>query len=244
MTALVRAELLRIGKTRATWGLVGAALALTLAWTGMVLGDVGGVGSYPRGSIELRDTLLGSAGIGTLPVLLLGVLAVTGEFHHRTATSTFLVTPHRWRVLAAKALACMMMAPPIAVTLMSAPLITAVLAGAVELAPDPDLARHAARGVLGFACWALLGVGMGAAIRNQTVATAVPLLWFGVVEQLLSSYQLGWLLPWLPGGVNASLSGARFPGALPLWAAALVFLAYALALFGSGTRAIAVRDIT
>jgi ABC-2 type transport system permease protein len=244
MTALVRAELLRIRSTRATWGLIAVALVLTLAWTGMILGDVGGVGGYPRGSIKLREALLGAAGVGALPVLLLGVLAITGEFHHRTATSTFLTTPRRWRVVAAKAAACTLISVPVAVVLMIAPLTTGFLAGAIDVTPDAVLAKQAARALLGFACWALLGVGVGAAIRNQTVATAIPLLWFGVVEQMLPSYGLSWLMPWLPGGVNAALGGARFPGVLPLWGAVLVFLAYALALLGPGARAIAVRDIT
>ncbi len=244
MTALVRSELLRIRRTRATWGVLAAALLLVLAWTGMVLADVGTVTSFPRGSIKLRDALLGSAGIGSLPLLVLGVLAVTGEFHHRTATSTFLVTPRRWRVIAAKAIACTLIAVPIGVVLMAAPLITGILAGAIDLAPGTALAGNAARGLLGFACWALLGVGVGAAIRNQTIAVAVPLLWFGVVEQILPSYQLQWLLPWLPGGVSAALAGSRDPSALPFWAALLMFLAYVLALLGPGTRSIAVRDIT
>ena len=106
------------------------------------------------------------------------------------------------------------------------------------------LAGNVARGLLGFGCWALLGVGVGAAIRNQTIAVAVPLLWFGVVEQILPSYQLQWLMPWLPGGVSAALAGSRDPSALPFWAALLMFLAYVLALLGPGTRSIAVRDIT
>ena len=51
-------------------------------------------------------------------------------------------------------------------------------------------------------------------------------------------------MTWLPGGVSAALGGSRDPGALPFWAALLMFLAYVLALLGPGTRSIAVRDIT
>jgi hypothetical protein len=90
----------------------------------------------------------------------------------------------------------------------------------------------------------LLGAGIGAAIRNQTVPVVVPLIWFGVVEQLLQSYGSSRLLPWLPGGASAALSGAHFPGSLPVWAALLVFLAYVAALIIPGARAITTGDIT
>ena len=244
MTALVRAELLRLRGTRSSWGLLAAAVILTLAFAGMVLGDVGGIGGLPRGSMRLRDTLLGAASLGTVPVVLLGVLSITTEFHHRTVTATFLATPQRWRVLVAKTIACLLVTPPVAVVLLAAPLALGVLTGAIDLTLDTDLARLVARAALGFECWVLLGVGIGAAIRNQTIAAAVPLVWFGVVEQFLQSYAASSLLPWLPGGASAALSGARFPGVLPVWAALLVFLGYVAALLVPGARAITTRDIT
>jgi ABC-type transport system involved in multi-copper enzyme maturation permease subunit len=244
VTALVRAELLRLRSTRSAWGLLAAALILTLAFAGMVLGDVGGMGGLPRGSLRLRDALLGAASLGTVPVVLLGVLSITTEFHHRTATATFLATPRRWRVLVAKTIACLLIVPPVAVVLLAAPLTIGVLSGAIDLTLDADLVRLVARAALGFECWVLLGVGIGAAIRNQTVAVVVPLIWFGVVEQLLPSYGLGRLMPWLPGGASAALSGARFPGVLPVWTALLVFLVYVAALLLPGARAISTRDIT
>ncbi len=244
MTALVRAELLQLRATRATWGLLTAALLLCVTWVAMVLADVGGIEAPPRGSSELRDALLGSSGIGLLPVLLLGVLAVTGEFH-RTVTSSFLVVPDRKKVIAAKAVACALLAPLVAVLLMAVSLTIGILAGAVDLTLDERFLRLVGGGLLMFACWALLGVGVGAVVRNQTIAVALPLLWFGVVEQLAPSYPaLHWLLPWLPGAVTSALGGARFPGALPAWAALVVLLAYVLALFVSGTRRMVRMDVT
>jgi len=244
MTALIRAELLRLRSIRSTWGLLGAALILTLAFACMVLGDVGGIGGFPPGSVRLRNALLGAASLGTVPVVLLGVLSITSEFHHRTATATFLATPQRWRVLVGKTIACLLVAPPVAVVLLTAPLTLGVLTGAIDLTLDADLARLIARAALGFECWVLLGVGIGAVVRNQTVAAAVPLIWFGVIEQLLQSYGSSRLLPWLPGGASAALAGGRFPGVLPVWAALLVFLAYVAALLVPGARAIRTCDIT
>lgn len=175
------------------------AVVLTLAWTLMVLSDVGGIAGYPRGSAKLHDALLGAAGLGTVPVLLIGVLCVAGEFHHQTATGTFLVTPRRSRVLAAKTLACVLAAAPIAILMLAVPLTVGILSGAIEPRFDVHFAGIVARVVLGYGCWALLGVAIGAAIRNQTLAAALPLVWFGVVEQLIPSYGLSWLVAWLPG---------------------------------------------
>jgi ABC-2 type transport system permease protein len=244
MTALVRTELLRLRTTRTTWVLLASALLLTVGAAAAVLAGVGGIDSAGRGTTELRNAVLSGAGLGMFPLLLVGVVSATGEFHHRTATATFLVTPDRWRVVAAKAAAWTLTAPPIAVVLLAAAWGTGVLAGAVEPAPDADLPGIAARSMLVAACWALLGVGVGAAVRNQTAGVIVPLVWLLGVETLIPAYGLTWLFPWLPGAASDALSGARFPGALPAWGALLLLLGYAAALLLSGARAIARRDIT
>jgi ABC-2 type transport system permease protein len=244
MTALVRAELRQLRSTRATWALLGVALLLCLTMTAIVLARVGGIDAPPRGSTELRDMLLGASGAGMLPVLLLGVLAVTGEFHHRTATSAFLAVPDRRRVVAAKAVGCALVAPVVSVGLMIVPLTIGTLSGAIELTFDERFAQLLGGVPLMFACWAVLGVGLGVAVRNQTVAVAVPLLWFGVVETLVPSYALLWLHPWLPGALTAAIGGGETPGALPAWAALMVFLAYTVVLLLAGTRRIVRLDVT
>ncbi|HEU4347875.1 MAG TPA: hypothetical protein VFR35_08810 [Actinoplanes sp.] len=244
MTALIRTELLRLRTTRSTWVLLAFGLILTIGWAAAVLANVGGMGAAVPGSVELRADLLAASGVGLFPVLLLGVVAVTGEFHHRTVTPTFLVTPRRWRVLAAKAAACALAGPLVVIVLLAAPWTLGVLTGAVDPAVDSTLMAVIGRSVLIAACWALLGVAVGAAIRNQTVAVAVPLVWFLLVETLVPAYGLSELVPWLPGGATAALAGAQVPGALPGWAALLVLVAYVLALLVPGARAIARRDIT
>lgn len=244
MTALIRTELLRLRTTRSTWALLAVGLALALGGAAAVLANVGGMGAAARGSIQLRADLLGATGIGLFPVMLLGVVAVTGEFHHRTVTPTFLVTPQRWRVLAAKAAAGALAGPLVIIVLLAAVWTLGVLAGAIEPAVDAALLGMTGRSIPVAACWALLGVAIGAAVRNQTVAVLVPPAWFLLIETLIPAYGLDMLLPWLPGGATTALAGGRFTGALPAWAALLVLLAYVLALLVPAARAIARRDIT
>ena len=244
MTTLIRTELLRLRTTRSTWVVLAVGLALTLAWAAAILSNIGGIGAAARGSVQMRADLLGATGIGLFPMMLLGTVAVTGEFHHRTATSTFLVTPRRWRVLAAKAVAGALVGPLVIILLLAVVWTFGVVAGAIQLTVDAGLLAMTARSIPVAACWALLGVAVGVAIRNQTVAVLVPPVWFLLIETLLPAYGLSALVPWLPGGATTALLGGRFAGALPAWAALLVLLAYALALFVPGARAIARRDIT
>jgi ABC-type transport system involved in multi-copper enzyme maturation permease subunit len=244
MTALVRTELLRLRTTRSTWILVATGLILTLAWAAAVLGNVGGIGASAAGSDQMRADLLGATGIGLYPVLLLGVVSVTGEFHHRTMTPTFLVTPHRWRVLTAKAAAGALAGALVVVALLAGVWTLGVLANAIDPAADAGLFALTGRPVLVAACWALLGVGVGTVVRNQTVAVLVPLAWFLLIETMMPAYGLDALMPWLPGGATTALAGGRLAGALPAWAALVALLAYALTLLVVGGRAIARRDIT
>jgi ABC-2 type transport system permease protein len=244
MTALVRTELLRLRTTRSTWVLVATGLILTLAWAAAVLGNVGGIGASAAGSDQMRADLLGATGIGLYPVLLLGVVSVTGEFHHRTVTPTFLVTPHRWRVLTAKAAAGALAGALVVVALLASVWTLGVLANAIDPAVDAGLLALTGRSMLVGACWALLGVGVGTVVRNQTVAVLVPLAWFLLIETMMPAYGLDALMPWLPGGATTALAGGRLAGALPAWAALVALLAYALTLLVVGGRAIARRDIT
>jgi ABC-2 type transport system permease protein len=244
VTALIRTELLRLRSTRSTWVLLAVGLVLTLGWAAGVLANIGGIGASARGSIQMRADLLGGSGVGLFPVLLLGVVVVTGEFHHRTVTPTFLVTPNRWRVLAAKAVACALVGPLVAVVLLAVTWTVGVLAGAIDPTMDTALLAMTGRSMLVAACWALLGVGVGAAVRNQTVAVLVPLVWFLLIETLIPAYGLDRLIPWSPGGATTALTGGRFAGALPTWAALLVLVGYGLALLVIGGRVIGRRDIT
>jgi ABC-2 type transport system permease protein len=244
MTALVRTELLRLRTARSTWVLLATGLVLTLAWAAAVLGNVGGIGASAAGSDQMRADLLGATGIGLYPVLLLGVVSVTGEFHHRTVTPTFLVTPHRWRVLTAKAAAGALAGALVVVALLASVWTLGVLANAIDPAVDAGLLALTGRSMLVAACWALLGVGVGTVVRNQTVAVLVPLAWFLLIETMMPAYGLDALMPWLPGGATTALAGGRLAGALPAWAALVALLAYALTLLVVGGRAIARRDIT
>jgi ABC-2 type transport system permease protein len=180
--------------------------------------------------------------------LLLGILGMTTEFRHQTVTQTFLVTPDRGRVVAAKLVAYPLagIALSLAILAFTAALATGWLA-AEEITPsllDARLGRVLLGAVLAAGLCGLVGVGVAALVRNQVAALVGVAVWVLLVEGLLMSLlhtpSLG---KWLPSAAAAALTN---PGGAQLsrLAGALLLAGYALALALAGTRLVVRRDIT
>ena len=94
MTALLRAELLKLRTTRTFAAVVAsaAALSLTLVVLGAALGK------------ETKAHALFTNSAITYIIVILGAIAMTGEWRHRTITGSVLAAPNRARLLAAKAI--------------------------------------------------------------------------------------------------------------------------------------------
>jgi len=248
MTASVRAELRKLRSTRALWLAIVGALTLTLVMLGMQLINAGKVGAPSLGTGMSARQIVTSPFLGTYAALLLGVVMSTSEFRYQTATPTFLTTPRRGQVVAAKV-----------ITAAAVGVLIGLCAAAAALAVGlPWLASHGVGlAVIGgelrvvaltmlvtYGFYAVIGVGVGALITNQAVAVAVPLVWFLVIETLVPSYGLGGLQPWLPAGAtSALLLDPTVPGLLPPWAGALLIVAYGGGLALLGARRIARADI-
>jgi len=249
MTRLVHSELLKLRTTRTARVLLGLAAAGTAALVAIVLLLAGQPGQPALGPDALRQLVLVPAQPLTLAALVLGVLGMAGELRHGTATSTFLVTPRRGRVVAAKLAAAAVTG--LAMSLASSAAVLAVglpwlRAKGIEVAvADPGVAAWVAGLAVAVALYAVLGTGLGALLRNQVAAVVVGLLWWSQgVERVLTGilHQPG-LERWLPMGAASALT-APGDGTLPMWAGALVFAAYGLGLALLGGRLVARRDLT
>jgi len=249
MTRLVKAELLKLRTTRTARTLLALAAAGTAALVALVLLLAGRPGQPELGADALRQLVLVPAQPLTLAALVLGILGMAWEFRHGTATSTFLVTPVRGRVVAAKLAAAA--ATGLAMALVASAAVFAVglpwlKAKGIEVTvADAGLLARVAGLAVAVALFAVLGVGLAALLRNQVAAVIVGLLWWsqGVERILVAVLHQPGLERWLPRGAASALTA---PGAatLPMWAGGLVFAAYGLVLALAGGRLVARRDLT
>ena len=97
MTALLRAELLKLRTTRTFIALVGSAVVLSLVVVVLT-------GLLTKRFDEESTRTLFSFDFTGLFILLLGVIGMAGEWRHRTITGTVLAAPNRLRLLTAKML--------------------------------------------------------------------------------------------------------------------------------------------
>jgi len=244
MNALVRAELLKLRTARSTTVLLAVLLGLGLLLATRVVGAAGSAGGVTRGTADAWTQVLGAALSPTLLVLLVGVLAFTGELRHGSLTPTLLVTPRRGRVVVAKVVASALLGIAVTAVLVAAAAAVGVASGVLTAAPGTPVLRLVGTGMLLASFWAWLGVAVGVLVRQQIPALVLPLVWLLVGETLVTAYGLGDLRWWLPGGAASGLSGAALPGVLPGPLAALVLTGYAVALTVPGLVRLTHVDVT
>lgn len=250
------AEYRKLVSTRMWWVLL-LALAAYLAFIGAVISFSLVLAPEQEGAPALRGIDAATAvyslvnAIGYVFPLVIGSLAMTTEFRHRTVTESLLVEPRRGVFLGAKLLATVPLGllygavATVAVVAASAPVLA--LAGDGAFLADPDVVTVLLLGVVVTALWAVVGVAFGSVVTNQVAAVVVILGFTQLVEPVarvaLGSFAgLDQVAMFLPGAAADGLIGASFLGAygggsadlLPRWAALLVMLAYVgvLALVG------------
>ncbi len=228
MTAQLRAELLKQRSTRTNLGLLSGMLALVLLVV-LLHGFSLPVKDLGRRSIQLSD-IFGRAGmLATLFAALLGAMSIAGEFRHGTIRPTFLVTPQRGRIVAAKVWASMLIGIAfglIAVSVAAGVGSAALAARGVKIQLDAgDYALLLAGGAAAAALWAAIGVGVGAVVRHQVPTMVGVCAWLLFVEGLLAGDAgvVGDVGRYLPGALG---DAAR--GQVPLVAPGLAVLLLAL----------------
>jgi ABC-2 type transport system permease protein len=254
MAALIAGEHRKLLSTRLWWWLLVAAMALTGLYAGLNIAFTDDPDNFaPHLSTPEGQQLL--IAIAATPATTFGAvvagIGLTGEFRHRTATATFLATPHRARVVGAKlavygavgagyAVACVGV-----VVAMSVPWLASK---GIELSlTRPGMPGTVAGVIAAGAAFGLLGVALGALLRDQ-VATVVGLLVYRfVAEPIVTSIPAlhAWTL-YLPGSAASALAGSTLENRdfLEPWQGGLVLAGYLVVLVAAGAALITRRDIT
>jgi ABC-2 type transport system permease protein len=246
MRSLIRAEVLKLGTVRGPWLVLAAGPLLVIAGiSGLVVsgGDLHDPATQAKA--------LGHVGLTAIFALAFGILAVAGEYRHKTITDTYLSTPARGRVIGAK-LAVYALFGTLA-ALVSALVALGVAAawwsakGAPFAWGDAAMWTTIGGGIAWNVAFAAMGVGLGALVRNLTGAIAAALAWIALIEGIVGQL-IGNLARWLPFYAGQALGAggkAMLPEAqLPRWGAALVLAAYTAAFAAAAVTTSVRRDVS
>jgi ABC-2 type transport system permease protein len=259
MTALIRAELLKLRTTKMWWGLLIGALVVTAIGTlatALTAGSDPGAGP-PIPGLDDPATVRSVYGQGLgayIFALVLGIIGMSGEYRHQTITAAFLVTPRRTPVVVAKLVAYAFagLIYGLAATVLAVGLGASIIAAKgyeLRLTSD-DVPRSVALAVLAVAVWAVYGLGLGTLLKNQVVAILVALGFTIAVEPLLTflvnQIDLGALVKFFPGNASSAIVQGIDADVelLPWWGGALMLLGYGLLFSGLGALITLRRDIT
>ncbi|MEV4617789.1 ABC transporter permease [Asanoa sp. NPDC049573] len=197
---------------------------------------------------------------GLLFVVVLGILMVTNEFHHQTATATFLATPHRTSVISAK----LGVASIIGVlfwlitTALDIP-ATMIFFQTENMSShlgDSSVQRAILLNGLAYLLWGIFGVGIGVLMRSQIAATVTAVLAYvlgtaivGFLFTLLSqSLDQPWIkdvqyaLPSIASGLM--VAGTDLPDQPSYWVGGVILVAWAVVTGAIGTLITRTRDIS
>jgi ABC-2 type transport system permease protein len=247
VTALLHSELLKQRSTRTTLSLFVAMIGLVLL---AVLLHGFGLGAEALGDRHVQLMVLGRGEfLGVLFAALLGAMSITAEIRHGTIRPTFLFSPRRGRVVAAKVVVSVLVGAGfglVAGAVATAAGTAALRARGIDLQLDgSDDALLVFGSAAAATLWAAIGVGLGALVRHQVPTLIGICAWLLFVEGLLAEATggLGDVGRILPGSAAAAISG-QDPGTLLAPAVGLVLLvAYAAAAALAGAIATSRRDV-
>jgi ABC-2 type transport system permease protein len=250
---LIAGELRKLATTRLWLWLLIASVGLTVLYAILTIAFDGTPDAFtpPLSTPEGQRTLLAVGAAAAPFAAVLGAVGMTAEFRYRTATATFLATPRRGRVVAAKLVAHAVVGVGYGVvgTAVAALVVLPWLAGRhLSLAVAAGDLPATTGGVLAaVAAFGLIGVGVGALLRDQVAAVVVLLVYLFVLENILTNVTA--LHDWtryLPGQAEEALVGSTLTDTVLLapWQGGLVLTGYGLLLAAAGTMSTVRRDIS
>ena len=244
MTAQLRAELLKHRSTSTNFGLLLTMFGLVLLAV-LLHGLTLPADRLASASEQVQVFRFGPL-LGVLFAGLAGAMSITGEIRYGTIRPTFLITPRRGRVIAAKIVAGGLVGTVFGLAAVGAAIglgSAALAARGIPIALDGgDYMLMPAGSIAAAALWAPIGLGLGALLRNQVATLAAIFLWVFFVENLLLDFVPG-AGRLAPGAAAAALTGLDRGTLLAPAVGAPLLALYAGTIAGAGAFATLRRDV-
>ncbi len=185
--------------------------------------------------------------------LIFGILVVTWEYRHGTITQTYLATPRREWVIAAKLGVSLVVGAILAAIAVAVALVVAQFWTSIDL--ERSHWELVGRMLLGCALWGVLGTGLGALLQSQVGAIVTAFVWFLVAEPVLGlaleQITDSSITDYFPGNAIDRLQNSEQESGLVvgsdypygLWTAGLLAGTYAAVLAVLGTLSAVRRDV-
>jgi len=246
MTRLLRSELIKLRTTRTFYALAGVAIGLSFLATVLIAAL-----DEPSQEDVLQNVFQND--FSSLFVMILAIVGISGEWRHRTITSSLLAAPDRLKFLAAKTLAFaaagLVLSLAISVGIGIAGY--SILSLRDQVTPElGDVVDLFIRTSFVAALLGALGIGIGSLIRNQPVAIVSVLIVTFVVDQTLAAVAPGverfsplGALPNAVAGFDPSSVGMDKVDFFGFGPALLLMLVWIGGLFALGAALLQARDV-
>lgn len=209
IAGLIKAEFRKFRTTQVWFWMLLVCIALTSAFT---IGQIASTKHDFELQQNVHDILLSAPGGFTyIPLFVLGVLSVTTEYRYQTITPTVLATPSRWTIVSVKmittalvgvtyALICLIVELGIALPWLSSRHVHVNLG---------DQMGTLVSAFIVLSLFALVGLGIGAMIKNQIVAVTVGVIFIAFLDHIVLIIPgVKHIYPYLlSGATNAILTG-------------------------------------
>ena len=239
MTGLFISEVRKIATTSTIYWLLAGAVAFSL----LAVSSLSGADDVQLAQPIVEQLFLFLGTFVKIGFLILGIRIVTDEFRFGTANPTFLFTPARRKVLLAKVGAAvlwgvLMASISQAVLFGSAAALFAIKGQVLHIGSAGTYAFFG--GIVAGTMWTVVGLGLGAMIRNQIIAIVGVVVWFMGLEDVIGS-RMGDTDRFLPG--RAGLSVALAPDGRTLWTGLTIVLIYTALTLVLGAIAVHRKDV-
>ena len=238
MNALLKAELLKLRTTRTFAVVVGVSALFSVM--------LAVLGATVENDITAHELFTNNA--ITYVIVLLGAIGMTGEWRHRTITSTILASPDRVRLLSAKVVA----SAAAGVVLVFVVTSVTMIAGTIALKASGHatlgvggLAEVMSRNLVVAAILGPFGVAIGALGRNQIVTVVGLIAVASFLEpQLFAAVPgVGRFGPLSEAPTSVLGGDTSTDGMLAAAPALVVMVAWAAAAFGAAAVRLRNRDL-